>query len=146
MKTDLLTVPGIGKNIKQDLIDIGIDCVEALRGQDPELLYQKDCEHKAASRTAASSTSCAAPSTMPTRPPRARPPTRRNAGGGTGRSTFILLRTTPNRFSPLLKFARTPLFGGWLCPSDPELLLYSERDFAPLRSPERALREFMRGW
>lgn len=46
MKTDLLTVPGIGKNIKQDLIDIGIDCVEALRGQDPELLYQKDCEHK----------------------------------------------------------------------------------------------------
>ena len=37
MKTDLLTVPGIGKNIKQDLIDIGIDCVEALRGQDPEL-------------------------------------------------------------------------------------------------------------
>ena len=46
MKTDLLTVPGIGKNIKQDLIDIGIDCMEALRGQDPELLYQKDCEHK----------------------------------------------------------------------------------------------------
>ena len=46
MKTDLLTVPGIGKNIKQDLIDIGIDCVEALRGQDPELLYQKDCGHK----------------------------------------------------------------------------------------------------
>ena len=74
---------------------------------------------------------------MPTRPPRARPPTRRNAGGGTGRSTFILLRTTPNRFSPLLKFARTPLFGGWLCPSDPELLLYPERDFAPLHSPMR---------
>ena len=27
MKTDLLTVPGIGKNIKQDLIDIGISCL-----------------------------------------------------------------------------------------------------------------------
>ena len=43
MKTDLLTVPGIGKNIKQDLIDIGIDCVEVLRGQDPEELYERDC-------------------------------------------------------------------------------------------------------
>ena len=36
MKTDLLCIPGIGKNIRQDLINIGIDCVEALRGQDPE--------------------------------------------------------------------------------------------------------------
>ena len=46
MKTDLLCIPGIGKNIRQDLINIGIDCVEALRGQDPEQLYQKDCQFK----------------------------------------------------------------------------------------------------
>ena len=30
MKTDLLCIPGIGKNIRQDLINIGIDCVEAV--------------------------------------------------------------------------------------------------------------------
>ena len=46
MKTDLLCIPGIGKNIRQDLINIGIDCVEALRGQGPEHLYQKDCQFK----------------------------------------------------------------------------------------------------
>ena len=74
MKTDLLTVPGIGKNIKQDLIDIGIDCVEALRGQDRSSSTKRTASTRAASRTAASSTSYAVPSTMPTRPPGARPP------------------------------------------------------------------------
>ncbi len=53
---------------------------------------------------------------------------------------LFLLRTTPNRFSPLLKFARTPLFGGWLRPSDPGSLLYPAKGCAPLRSPERAPR------
>lgn len=43
MKTDLLNVPNIGKNIKDDLLKIGITCLEDLKGQDPEELYKKDC-------------------------------------------------------------------------------------------------------
>ncbi len=43
MKTDLLKVPNIGKNIKADLLKMGIICLEDLKGQDPEELYKKDC-------------------------------------------------------------------------------------------------------
>lgn len=43
MKTDLLTIPGVGKNTKEDLINIGITCVEDLVGKDPEDLYMQDC-------------------------------------------------------------------------------------------------------
>lgn len=43
MKTDLLTIPYIGKNTKEDLINIGITCVEDLKGKDPEDLYLQDC-------------------------------------------------------------------------------------------------------
>ena len=39
--TDLLTIPGIGKSIRQDLFDIGIRCVEDLEGQDPQQLYDR---------------------------------------------------------------------------------------------------------
>ncbi len=46
MKTDLLTIPYVGKNTKQDLLKIGITCVEDLVGKDPEQLYQKDCQVK----------------------------------------------------------------------------------------------------
>lgn len=46
MKTNLLTIPKVGKNIKQDLIHIGITCVEDLKGQNPEDLYVKSCEYK----------------------------------------------------------------------------------------------------
>lgn len=46
MKTDLLTIPYIGKNTKQDLINIGITCVEDLKGKDPEELYKLDNEKK----------------------------------------------------------------------------------------------------
>ncbi len=42
MKTDLLTIPNVGKNTKEDLLKIGITCVEDLKGQDPEQLYLKD--------------------------------------------------------------------------------------------------------
>lgn len=34
--TDLLKIPGVGKNIKQHLLDLGYDSVEALQGQKPE--------------------------------------------------------------------------------------------------------------
>ncbi len=46
MKTDLITIPFVGKNIKQDLMNIGIKCVEDLKGKDPEDLYLKDSSYK----------------------------------------------------------------------------------------------------
>ncbi len=46
MKTDLLTIPYIGPNTKEDLLNIGITCVEDLKGQDPEDLYLQDCLFK----------------------------------------------------------------------------------------------------
>lgn len=46
MKTDLITIPNVGKNTKEALIKIGVTCVEDLVGKDPEKLYQKDCEVK----------------------------------------------------------------------------------------------------
>lgn len=46
MQTDLQTIPGIGKNMKKHLQNIGINCVEDLIGQDPQALYQKDCLFK----------------------------------------------------------------------------------------------------
>ena len=52
MKTDLLTVPGIGKNIKQDLIDIGIDCEHKGRIEDRCQLYVLRCAVYYADQTA----------------------------------------------------------------------------------------------
>lgn len=43
MKRDLLTIPYVGKNTKEDLLKLGITCVEDLIGKDPEDLYFKDC-------------------------------------------------------------------------------------------------------
>ena len=43
MKTDLITIPNVGKRTKEALKNIGITCVEDLRGKDPEELYSKDC-------------------------------------------------------------------------------------------------------
>lgn len=46
MKTDLRNIPGVGKSIEQDLIDIGINCVNDLKGRDPEDLYLRDAAVK----------------------------------------------------------------------------------------------------
>lgn len=46
MKTDLRTIPYIGKRTKVALKNIGITCVEDLIGQNPEELYLKDCKQK----------------------------------------------------------------------------------------------------
>lgn len=46
MKTDLLTIPYVGKNTKEDLMNIGITCVEDLKGKNPEDLFLKDCQFK----------------------------------------------------------------------------------------------------
>jgi len=46
MKTDLIKIPNVGVKTKESLIKMGITCVEDLKGQDPEKLYQKDCQIK----------------------------------------------------------------------------------------------------
>ena len=46
MKRDLITIPSVGKNTKQDLLNIGITCVEDLVGKSPEKLYEMDCKVK----------------------------------------------------------------------------------------------------
>ena len=38
---ELLTIPGIGKSISRDLLDLGIRRVSDLKGRDPERLYKK---------------------------------------------------------------------------------------------------------
>jgi nucleotidyltransferase/DNA polymerase involved in DNA repair len=38
---ELLTIPGIGKSLSRDLVDLGIHRVRDLKGRDPERLYQK---------------------------------------------------------------------------------------------------------
>ncbi len=38
---DLLTIPGVGKSIAQDLIDLGIRRVSDLKKRSPERLYRK---------------------------------------------------------------------------------------------------------
>lgn len=43
---DLMTIPGVGKNISQHLKGIGITCVADLKGRDPEELYTQDCLKK----------------------------------------------------------------------------------------------------
>ncbi len=45
-KTDLLTIPNVGKKTKRALQNIGITCVEDLVGQNPFELYKKDCKNK----------------------------------------------------------------------------------------------------
>jgi hypothetical protein len=43
---DLQKIPGVGKNIEEDLLNIGIRRIEDLKGKDPEELYQRDCIYK----------------------------------------------------------------------------------------------------
>ena len=41
--TDLFDIPGVGPNMKTHLMRLGIHCIEDLRGQDAEKLYNRDC-------------------------------------------------------------------------------------------------------
>ncbi len=43
MKTDLKTIPNVGEKTKESLLNIGITCVEDLKGKNPQDLYLKDC-------------------------------------------------------------------------------------------------------
>ncbi len=46
MKSDLREIPGVGKNIEQDLLNIGYGSIASLVGQNPEEIYWKDCRYK----------------------------------------------------------------------------------------------------
>lgn len=41
-----MKIPGVGKQIKQDLISLGYTNVESLKGQNPEKLYDRLNEYK----------------------------------------------------------------------------------------------------
>ena len=38
---ELMKIPGVGKSIAQDLLNIGINSISYLKGKDPEMLYDK---------------------------------------------------------------------------------------------------------
>ena len=40
---ELRTIPGVGKSISQDLWELGMRSAADLKGQDPQLLYEKSC-------------------------------------------------------------------------------------------------------
>lgn len=44
--SELRRIPGVGKNIEEDLRNIGIKAIDDLKGKDPQELYRKDCEFK----------------------------------------------------------------------------------------------------
>ncbi len=41
--SDLRKIPGVGKSIEQDLLNIGINRISDLVGKNPEDLYVQDC-------------------------------------------------------------------------------------------------------
>ena len=42
-ESDLTKIPGIGKKMAQHLTNAGYTNIESLKGQDPEVIYCKDC-------------------------------------------------------------------------------------------------------
>jgi hypothetical protein len=40
-ETNLQTIPGIGKSLERDLLDLGYHSVDELKLEDPEVMYQK---------------------------------------------------------------------------------------------------------
>ncbi len=42
MKTDLIKIPGVGKNMKEHFIALGYTNVESLLNADPEKMYEED--------------------------------------------------------------------------------------------------------
>ena len=47
--SDLTTIPGVGEKIERLLSDVGVTSIENMRKANPEQLYQKLCDMKAAS-------------------------------------------------------------------------------------------------
>ncbi len=42
---ELTAIPGVGESIANDLRDIGISCIDDLKGKDPENLYCRSNKH-----------------------------------------------------------------------------------------------------
>jgi hypothetical protein len=42
---ELMTIPGVGKSIARDLLNIGITGIDNLKGKDPEKLYLQSNQH-----------------------------------------------------------------------------------------------------
>lgn len=43
MKSELMKIPGVGKNMAEHLIKAGYPTIAALKGQSPDDIYAKDC-------------------------------------------------------------------------------------------------------
>lgn len=44
--TELREIPGVGKVIEQDLIEMGYTTIESLKGEHPEDMYERHCSQK----------------------------------------------------------------------------------------------------
>ena len=42
-KKDLMTIPGIGQAIADDLLELGYRSVADLKGEDPQKMYERSC-------------------------------------------------------------------------------------------------------
>lgn len=42
LKTDLCRIPGVGENMEKHFIWLGYTCVDDLKGQDPQAMYEAD--------------------------------------------------------------------------------------------------------
>jgi len=47
-ENDLQTIPGVGRRIARDLIDLGYHSTADIRGEDPQQMYERLCELRAA--------------------------------------------------------------------------------------------------
>lgn len=43
---ELRKIPGVGKEIEKDLIELGINSIDDLKGRDPQELYDRECMMK----------------------------------------------------------------------------------------------------
>ena len=43
---ELQKIPGVGKAMEQDLLDLGYATIASLRGADPEQMYERRCEQQ----------------------------------------------------------------------------------------------------
>jgi hypothetical protein len=46
MKSELEQIPGVGKDMAKHLQNAGYPTLESLKGQDPEMIYFKDCHYQ----------------------------------------------------------------------------------------------------
>lgn len=46
MQTDLRRIPGVGKNMEGHLLQLGYTCLDDLKGQNPEAMYDAECRMK----------------------------------------------------------------------------------------------------